>query len=64
MICGLAIFPPLGVVLPELFGIGSILMGGTLLGFSLHILKESAKRKIDKLILEELINEFQSNSKS
>lgn len=48
-------FVGIGIVIPELsVGIGSLVMGGASVGFALQVLKESAKRKIDKLILQEL----------
>ena len=55
LISGTGMFTGIGIVMPELsIGIGSLLMGGTSLGFALQVLKESAKRKIDKTILQEL----------
>lgn len=55
LISGTIMFTGIGIVMPELsIGIGSLLMGGTSLGFALQVLKESAKRKIDKTILQEL----------
>jgi hypothetical protein len=55
LISGTVMFTSIGIVTPELLiGIGSLLMGGTSLGFALQVLKESAKRKIDKTILQEL----------
>ena len=55
LISGTVMFTGVGIVIPELsIGIGSLLMGGTSLGFALQVLKESAKRKIDKTILQEL----------
>lgn len=48
-------FVGIGIVIPELsVGIGSLVMGGASVGFALQVLKESAKRKVDKLILQEL----------
>ena len=45
----------IGIVYPELsVGIGSVMMGGTSIVFALQVLKESAKRKIDKMVLEDL----------
>ena len=45
----------IGIVFPELsVSVGSVIMGGTSIVFSLQVLKEAAKRKIDKIILEEL----------
>ena len=55
LISGTIMFTGIGIVMPELsIGMGSLLMGGTSLGFALQVLKESAKRKIDKTILQEL----------
>ncbi|HKX97235.1 MAG TPA: hypothetical protein VJL78_05320 [Candidatus Nitrosocosmicus sp.] len=55
LISGTVMFTGIGIVFPELsVGIGCVVMGGTSLGFALHVLKESARRKIDKMILEEL----------
>lgn len=55
LISGTAISTGIGIVFPELLlGISSIIMGGTSLGFSLRVMKESARRKIDNLILEDL----------
>ena len=48
-------FTGIGIVMPELsIGIGSLLTGGISLGIALQVLKESAKRKINKTILQEL----------
>ena len=45
----------IGFVFPELsIGIASMIMGGTSIVFALQVLKESARRKIDKVILEDL----------
>ena len=55
LISGTGMFTGIGFVFPELsVGIGSVIMGGTSIGISLQVLKEAAKRKIDKMILEEL----------
>ena len=55
LISGTVMLTGIGIVFPELFvGIGSVLMGGTSLGFALQVRKESARNKIDKTILEEL----------
>ncbi len=48
-------FVGIGIVIPELsVGIGSLVMGGASVGFALQVLKESAKKKIDNRILQEL----------
>jgi hypothetical protein len=55
LISGTEMFTAIGIEFPELsVGMGSVIMGGTSIGFSLQVLKEAAKRKIDKMILEEL----------
>lgn len=58
-------FVGIGIVIPELsVGIGSLVMGGVSVRFALQVLKESTKRKVDRLILQELITKLQLNSKS
>ena len=55
LISGTVMFTSIGFIFPEpSIGIGSMIMGGTSIGFALQVLKESAKGKIDKLILEDL----------
>ena len=55
LISGTVMLTGIGIVFPELsVGIGSVMMGGTSLGFALQVWKESARNKIDKTILEEL----------
>lgn len=55
LISGTVMLTSIGIVFPELsVGIGSVMMGGTSIGFALQVLKESARRKIDKMILEDL----------
>ena len=55
LISGTVMFTGIGIIFPEIsVGIGSVIMGGTSIGFSLQVLKEAAKRKIDEMILEEL----------
>ena len=55
LISGTVMIIGIGIVYPELsVGIGSVMMGGTSIYFALQVLKESAKRKIDKMILEDL----------
>ena len=55
LISGTVMFTGIGIAFPELpVGIASVMMGGTSIGFALQVLKESARRKIDKMILEEL----------
>ena len=55
LISGTGMLTGIGIVFPELsVSIGSVIMGGTSIVFSLQVLKEAAKRKIDKIILEEL----------
>jgi len=55
LISGTVMLTGIGIVYPELsVGIGSVMMGGTSIYFALQVLKESAKRKIDKMILEDL----------
>ncbi|GKS61824.1 hypothetical protein YTPLAS21_12820 [Candidatus Nitrosocosmicus sp.] len=48
-------FIGIGIVIPELsVGIGSLVMGAASVGFASQVLKESAKKKIDNRILQEL----------
>ena len=55
LISGTVMIIGIGIVYPELsVGIGSVMMGGTSIVFALQVLKESAKRKIDKMVLEDL----------
>lgn len=55
LITGTVMFTGIGIVFPAVsIGIGNMIMGGTSIGFALQVLKESARRKIDKMILEEL----------
>ena len=55
LISGTVMLTGIGIVYPELsVGIGSVMMGGTSIYFALQVLKESAKRKIDQMILEDL----------
>ena len=55
LISGTVMLTGIGIVYPELsVGIGSVMMGGTSIYFALQVLKESARRKIDKVILEDL----------
>ena len=55
LISGTVMLTGIGIVYPELsVGIGSVMMGGTSIVFALQVLKESARRKIDKVILEDL----------
>jgi hypothetical protein len=55
LISGTVMLTGIGIVYPELsVGIGSVMMGGTSIVFALQVWKESAKRKIDKMILEDL----------
>jgi len=55
LISSTVMFTSIGFIFPELsIGIGSMIMGGVSIGLALQVLKESAKRKIDKLILEDL----------
>ena len=53
LISGTAIVTGLGIALPELYtGIASMVMGGASLVMALQVYKESARRKINKMILE------------
>ncbi len=55
LISGTAIVTGLGFALPELYtGIASMVMGGASLSMALQVYKDSARRKINKMILEEL----------
>ena len=55
LISGTVMLAGIGFVFPELsIGIASMIMGGTSIVFALQVLKESARRKIDKVILEDL----------
>jgi len=55
LISSTVMFTSIGFIFPELsIGIGSMIMGGISIGFALQVLKESARGKIDKLILEDL----------
>lgn len=55
LISGTAIVTGLGIVLPELYtGIASMGIGGLSLFMALQVYNDSAKRKISKLVLEEL----------
>ena len=55
LVCGTAIVTALGIALPDLStGIASMAMGSASLYMALQVYKDSAKRKIDKMVLEEL----------
>jgi len=55
LIGGTAIVTGLGLALPELYiGMANMVMGGASLCMALHVYKDSAKRKINKIMLEEL----------
>ena len=55
LISGTVMLTGMGIVKPELsIGIRGLMMGGASLVLALQVLKESAKRKIDKIILQEL----------
>ena len=55
LIGGTAIVTGLGLALPELYiGMASMVMGGASLCMALQVYKDSAKRKINKIMLEEL----------
>ena len=55
LISSTVMFTSIGFIFPEpSIGIGSMIMGGISIGFALQVLKESARGKIDKLILEDL----------
>ena len=55
LIGGTAIVIGLGIALPELYiATASMVMGGASLSMALQVYKDSAKRKINKIMLEEL----------
>lgn len=55
LISGTTIVTGTGITIPELStGIASIMMGGEHLLISLQVLKETSRRKIDKMLLEKL----------
>ena len=55
LISGTVMLTIIGFVFPELsIGIASMMMGGTSIVFAMQVLKESARRKIDKMIVENL----------
>ena len=55
LVSGTAIVTGLGIVLPDLStGIASMAIGGASLWMALQVYKDSAKRKINKMVLEEL----------
>ena len=55
LISGTAIVTGLGIALPELYtGIASMVMGGASLSMALQVYRDSAKRKINKMLIEEL----------
>lgn len=55
LISGTAVVTSLGIALPELYtGIASMAIGGASLSMALQVYKESAQRKISRLVLEEL----------
>ena len=55
LISGTALVIGLGIALPELYtGIASMVMGGASLSMALQVYRDSAKRKINKMLLEEL----------
>ncbi|MDQ2685694.1 MAG: hypothetical protein M3Y25_07620 [Thermoproteota archaeon] len=55
LIGGTAIVTSLGIALPELYtGVASMGIGGASLFSALQVYKESARRKINKMLLEEL----------
>jgi hypothetical protein len=55
LISGAVMSTSIGFVFPELsIGIASMMMGGTSIVFAMQVLKESARRKIDNVILEDL----------
>ena len=52
---GTVIVTGIGIALPELYaGIASLVMGGASLTMALQVYKDSAKRKINNLLLREL----------
>lgn len=55
LISGTAVVTSLGIALPGLYtGIASMAIGGASLSMALQVYKESAQRKISRLVLEEL----------
>ena len=55
LIGGTAIVTIFGIILPELYtGVASMGIGGASLFSALQVYKESARRKINKMLLEEL----------
>lgn len=55
LIGGTAIATSIGIALPELYtSIASMAMGGASLTMTLQVYKESARKKISKMVLEEL----------
>jgi len=55
LISGTALVTSLGITLPELYtGIASVAIGGASLSMALQVYKESAQRKINRWVLEEL----------
>jgi hypothetical protein len=55
LIGGTAIVTSIDIALPELYtGIASIVMGGVSLSMALQVYKASARRKINKTLLQEL----------
>lgn len=55
LISGTAIVTGLGIAFPDLYtGIASMVMGGASLSIALQVFNDSTKRKINKMLLEEL----------
>jgi hypothetical protein len=55
LICGTVIVTSIGIVFPELYaGIASMVMGGTSMSMALQVYKASTRRKINKMLLQEL----------
>ena len=55
LICGTAIVTIFGIILTDLYaGIASMGIGGASLFSALQVYKESARRKINKMLVEEL----------
>ena len=55
LIVGTAIVTGLGIIFPELYtGIASMVIGGASLSMALQVYNDSTKRKINKMVLEEL----------
>ena len=55
LIGGTAIVTGLGIALPESYmAVASMVMGGASLSMALQVYKDSAKRKINKIMLEDL----------